>query len=175
MKSIREMTPEERAVHYAMVDRELERVSAALVAEHRRRNIATECMVPDYLRWACQRKTCMLFVRHDNPSMKGSMVSRSGGDARFFLPDSQRELRPQTSGRFVLVVVTEFIRRKMPTEFSGVVPDLVGEWTDAERAEWSDLAAISRKINYEIEMTPRRHRRQPESRITNAISPSNAA
>lgn len=177
MKCLREMTSEERAEHYAMVDREIDKVSAALVAEHRRRNIQTECSDFDYLGWNRRRMNCMLFVRHENPSSKGLMVSRAGDNAqRFFLPHSQSEPRPQTSGRFVLTVVTSFIRRKMPADFSGVIPDLVGgDWTGVERAEWADLAAVCRKINFEIERAPRRRFRAPTPNVSHNISPSNAA
>jgi hypothetical protein len=177
-KSLRAMTADERREHYARVDVELAKVSADLATEFRRRNLPTECVIPDYLRWGRSRMQCILMVRHSHPSTAAIKVSRAGDAAVCsFLPLSKIEQRPQTSGRFVLAMVPKWLREKLPPAFSGVTPELVGDdWSDSERAEWDDLAAICWKINYEIDMAPRR-RNWPErsAAITSTISPSNAA
>lgn len=175
-KKLHEMTAGERAAHYAAVDVEMAKVVASTAADFRRRNLATECMVSDYLRWGRSRMWCFLFVRHPHPSTAAVKVSRSGDETTaHFLPLSRIEQRPQTSGRFLLVMVPRWLREKLPASFCGVTPDLqASEWSDAEREEWKDLSAICGRINYEIEKSPKRRYRQ-ESRITNTISPSNAA
>lgn len=176
-KSLRDMTPAERAEHWAQVDVVMKKVQVALSADARRRNLPTECMIVDYLRWGRTRMQCILMVRRAHPSTAAIKVSRDGSDASVaFLPLSRVELRPQTSGGFVLAMVPKWLREKMPPEFCSVTPSLTGDnWTDAEREEWKDLSAICRKINCEIEWTPIRSKWRQPSRITSAISPGNAA
>lgn len=175
-KSLRDMTPAEKLAHWEQVDIIMAQTSAAIAADFKRRHLPLECCETDLMLWARQRKKCILFVRHEHRSLKGCMVSRAGDPAQqFFLPDSQSAPRPQTSGRFVLTVVTDFILGKMPVDFKGVSPALVGdEWTDDDRKEWDDLRSTCRRINRAIESAPRRKWRQP-SNITSTISPSNAA
>lgn len=164
-KHLHEMTATERAQHYATVHGELATVTTQMIEDSRRRNLPTECLIPDYLRWGRSRMACMLFVRHDYPSVKSIKVSRDGAGSFAFLPTSKIELRPQSSGRFALVIVPKWLREKLPSNFSSVIPRLAGDdWSDTERAEWDRLIIVCGKINYEIQMAPRRlrFRKSPE-------------
>ncbi|TXH85504.1 MAG: hypothetical protein E6Q77_00320 [Rhizobium sp.] len=181
-KSLREMTAAERAAHNTAANAEVEKVSAAIANDFKRRNAPTDCLLWDYLKWAGAGKRCMLFVRHPHHSTKGSMVSRAGDDAeQFFLPDSQCEVRPQSTDKFLLAIVSKFIRGKMPAAWTMAGSDnseLFGnDWSDAELEAWASLSGLRWKIDYEIDMAPRRLRRGSSNSlsITSTISPGNAA
>lgn len=113
---------------------------------------ARERRIKDFNRWDRLRMQAILVVRHPHPSTAAIMVSRCGDvGAVSFLPIKKIEIRPVSTDQFLMVMVPDWLRKKLPSAFSGMTPELFGDnWTDRERDEWRDLRLGCSNLNRRI-------------------------
>ncbi|WP_458760515.1 hypothetical protein ACSVBT_06905 [Afipia sp. TerB] len=133
-----------------------------------------ECSREELHRWNRSDARCAVVVRHDHPSRLSVKVSAAGDDSKAqFLPLSQINQRPQTTGRFLVAVMPKWLRLKPDIlPLIAPSPDLVGDdWTQGDRREWRELIELRDRINWEIFRVSRRH---SKSRTTHALSPEMA-
>ena len=89
-------------------------------------------------------------------------VSRNG-DARgkhAFPRAAWLSIQPESSGAFLLALVSKrnlaWILGKQEVNLAGVVPDLVGDWSDEDRKTWSALKHAADHINVRIRAAGKR-------------------
>lgn len=69
-------------------------------------------------------------------------------------------IQPESAGPFLLALVSKrnlaWILEKQEVNLGGVVPELVGDWSDEDRKTWSDLKHAADHINVRIRAAGKR-------------------
>jgi hypothetical protein len=70
-------------------------------------------------------------------------------------------VQPESVGPLTLALISKrnlaWILDKQGVNLAGVVPDLVGDWSDEDRKTWSDLRQAASHINVRIRAAGKRH------------------
>lgn len=129
---------------------------------------ARDQAIKDFNRWDRLRMQGVLIVRHDHPSTAAIKASRCGNaSACTFLPLAKIEIRPISTERFLLVMVPDWLRKKLPPEYSERTPDLFGDgWAESERDSWKSLSQRCGRLNYEMGARWRRQSHKTHTRTT---------
>ena len=155
LPSIFALSPDERREAY---DDAMERVTEAsreIVAETKARKPDPRS-IHDYRGYNTMGMVCVLLTRR-SPKPASFDCSRNGAAyPRIYLPFSKCIEQPESTDDFLIVCMPKWLAKN--AELLGVTPELVGDWTDAQRALWESLGRLALSINTRIVNAKRRSR-----------------
>jgi hypothetical protein len=153
---IQDLPAAERQAHYDAAQERVRAASREIVAEAKARKPDPRGAF-DYRVWHDSNMAAALVVRH--PGRTTSLeISADGGRPRAFLNPAKARIQPESDGDFLLIVLSRslarWVRERQRVNLMGVTPELVGDYSDAQRETWARLKRTCATINARIQCPP---------------------